>query len=175
MGGEEPQIMTLLTGADERPGLRCLTASVDVESPAEEAFALLCSVEKWPVWLSVLRSSRLVDTAVPIQVGSEVIVRSSLPGDEEQLYEVDAFITNYHLSLVGAYSLRRRLDFRIERKTSRSKVHVRLLYPAYHGRVGALLDRWRHGRKLNAALSDALVHFKGLVEYRRDEPALADL
>ncbi len=167
--------MAVVTGVPERPGLRSFSASVDVETSAEEAFALLCAVEKWPVWLAFLRSSRLSKPTIPLALGSEVIVRASLPGDEEQIYEVDAFIANYHLSLVGAYSVRRRLDFRIEQKTSRSKVHVRFSYPAYHGRIGALVDQWRHGRRFRAALDDALVHFKGLVEYRRDEPALADL
>ena len=167
--------MAVVTGASERPGLRSLGASVDVETSAEDAFTLLCAVEKWPVWLSFLRSARLADPNEPLRVGSEVIVRSTLPGDAEQLYEVDAYITNFHLSLVGAYSLRRRLDFRIEQKTARAKVHVRLLYPAYHGRFGLLIDRLARGRKLAAALDDALVHFKGLVEYRRDDPVLADL
>jgi len=167
--------MTVIAGVPERPGLRSFSASVDVESSAEDAFALLCAVEKWPVWLSFLRSSRLSAPGSALRVGSEVIVRSSLPGEEEQLYEVDALITNYHLSLVGAYSVRRRLDFRIERKTSRSKVHVRFSYPAYYGRIGVLVDRWRHGRRFTTALNDALVHFKGLVEYRRDEPVLADI
>ncbi|MBV8373682.1 MAG: hypothetical protein JOY69_10500 [Candidatus Eremiobacteraeota bacterium] len=156
-------------------GRRPLYASLDVDSSAEEAFALLCAVEKWPVWLSFLRSARHATPGAPFGLGSEVIVRSSLPGEEEQLYEVDAFVENYHLSLVGAFSVRRRLDFRIERRTTRSRVHVRLSYPAYHGRFGALMDTWRHGRKLAAALDDALVHFKGLVEYRRDDPILADL
>ncbi|HZY99567.1 MAG TPA: hypothetical protein VFE36_08335 [Candidatus Baltobacteraceae bacterium] len=172
---DEAPDMAVVTGAPERPGLRSFSASVDVETSAEDAFALLCAVEKWPVWLSFLRSSRLGSPTTSIALGSEVIVRSSLPGEEEQIYEVDAFVTNFHLSLVGAYSVRRRLDFRIERKTTRSKVHVRLSYPAYHGRIGALVDHWRHGRRFTTALDDALVHFKGLVEYRRDEPALADV
>jgi len=172
---DEGGVMAVVTGAPERPGLRSFSASVDVETSAEEAFALLCAVEKWPVWLSFLRSSRPSNPATPLALGSEVVVRSSLPGDEEQIYEVDGFITNFHLSLVGAYSVRRRLDFRIERKTTRSKVHVRFTYPAYHGRIGALLDHWRHGRRFSTALDDALIHFKGLVEYRSDEPALADL
>jgi hypothetical protein len=166
--------MTVVASVPDRPGLRSFSASVDVETSAEEAFALICAVEKWPVWLSFVRTSRLLNPAAPVHVGSEVIVRSSLPGDEEQLYEVDGFITNYHLSLVGAYSVRRRLDFRIERKTSRAKVHVRLTYPAYHGRIGALFDQWRHGKRFTTALNDALVHFKGLVEYRRDDPALGE-
>jgi len=156
-------------------GRRPLYASLEVDSSAEEAFALFCAVEKWPVWLSFLRSARLVHPSQAIGIGSEVVVRSSVAGEEEQLYEVDAFMTNYHFSLVGAYSVRRRLDFRIERRTSCARVHVRLAYPAYHGRFGAFVDDWRRGRKLAAALEDALVHFKGLVEYRRDDPVLADL
>jgi uncharacterized membrane protein len=165
---------TTASGA-ERLSMATHAASLDVETPAEEAFALLCAVEKWPVWLSFLRSARLAEPSARLAIGSEVILRSSLPGDEEQLYEVDAFIENYHLSLVGAYSIRRRLDFRVERKTTRSKIHVRLAYPAYYGRMGVWLDRLRRGRKLATALEDALVHFKGLVEYRRDDPILADL
>jgi hypothetical protein len=167
--------MAIVADPQARRGLRLLSASLDIESSPEEAFALLCAVEKWPVWLSFLRSARLAEPTASIGPGAEVIVRSSVPGDEEQLYEVDAYIENFHLSLVGAYSVRRRIDFRIERKTSRSKLHVRLAYPAYHGRLGELLDRWRHGRRLRTALDDGLVHFKGLVEYRRDEPILADL
>ncbi|HVA26588.1 MAG TPA: hypothetical protein VNF68_00300 [Candidatus Baltobacteraceae bacterium] len=167
--------MAIVTDALARPGLRSFSASLDIDTPVEDAFALLCAVEKWPVWLSFLRSAKLADPASPLALGSEVIVRSSLPGDEEQLYEVDQFIRNFHLSLVGAYSVRRRLDFRIEQKTSYAKVHVKLSYPAYGGRVGALVDHLRHARRLERSLDDALVHFKGLVEYRTVDGLLGDL
>jgi uncharacterized membrane protein len=167
--------MAIVTDAHARPGLRSFSASLDIDTDAEDAFALLCSVEKWPVWLSFLRSAKLVEPSSPLGLGSEVLIRSTLPGEEEQLYEVDQYIANYHLSLVGAFSVRRQLDFRIERKTSRSKLHVKLTYPAYHGRLGAMMDQWKHGRKLDRALDDALTHFKGLVEYRRDDGLLADL
>lgn len=154
-------------------GLQSHSASLDLDCSAEEAFELLCAVEKWPVWLSFLRSASRVDSR-PLTLGSEVAIRSWLPGEEEQLFEVDDFISNYRLSLVGAFSLRRRLDFRIERRTSRSRLNVRLAYPAYHGRLGGLLDRWQRGRRLSSALDDSLVHFKGLVEYQRDAAVLAD-
>lgn len=156
--------MAIVTDALARPGLRSYSASLDVESPVEDVFALLCAVEKWPVWLPFLRSASLADPASPLIVGSEVIVRSSLPGETEQRFEVDQLIANYHLSLVGVYSLRRRLDFRIEQKTSRSKVHVKLSYPAYGGRVGVMIDAWKHGRRLEQGLDEALVHFKGMLE-----------
>jgi uncharacterized membrane protein len=161
--------MAIMTDALARPGLRSYSASLDIDSPVEDAFALLCAVEKWPVWLSFIRSAKSAQPSSPLTVGSEVVVRSTLPGDEEELYEVDQFITNYHLSLVGAYSVRRRLDFRIERKTSRARLHVKLTYPAYGGRVGVIVDSWRNGRKLERVLDEALVHFKGLVEYRASE------
>ncbi|HEY8321407.1 MAG TPA: hypothetical protein VIG46_06425 [Candidatus Baltobacteraceae bacterium] len=165
-----------MSDALEVRGLRSLSGSLDIETSAEDAFALLAEVEKWPVWLSFLRSARLVDPKRPLALGSEVVLRSSIPGEEEQLYEVDGLIGNYHLSLVGAYSVRRRIDFRIERKTSRAKVHVKLTYPAYHGRLGAWVDQLRHGRKLNAALNHSLVLFRGMVEYHREPDAcLAEL
>ena len=156
------------------PGLQSHSASLDLNCSAEEAFALLCAVEKWPVWLSFLRSARRNAPNGELGIGSEVVIRSSLPGAEEELYEVDGLIANYRLSLVGAFSLRRRLEFRIERRTSCSKLHVRLAYPAYHGRLGTMLQRLQRGRRVASALDDSLVHFKGLVEFKRDEPVLAD-
>jgi hypothetical protein len=155
-------------------GSQTHSASLDLDCSVEDAFALLCAVEKWPVWLAFLRSARRASSEGELVVGTEVAIRSSLPGDEEELYEVDALIANYRLSLVGAYSLRRRIEFRIERRTTCSRLHVRLCYPAYHGRFGSLLDRWQRGRRVASALDDSLVHFKGLVEYNRDAAVLAD-
>ena len=149
-----------------------LMHAVDLQSTPETVFALLCAVEKWPVWLSFLRSARLADPGKPVGPGSEVIVRSSIPGEAEELYEVDQYIDNYMLSLVGAYSVRRRLDFRIERKTTRSKMAVRVEYPAYGGKLAALVDRLTARRKLSGALQDSLLHFKGLVEYRQESDVL---
>lgn len=152
-----------------RPGTRLLTAAVDVQAAAETAFALLCAVDKWPVWLGFLRRAELLDQGSPLGLGSEVLLRSAVPGQEEQLFEVDHFISNHQLSLVGAFSVRRRLDFRIERKTSRCKLHARLEYPAYGGRLGVLYDALRSGRKLATQLEESLVHFKHLAEYDHSE------
>jgi uncharacterized membrane protein len=157
--------MAISRDAVPRPGTRSLTAAVDIQAPAETTFSLLCTVEKWPVWLSFLRTAELIDAESPIMVGTEIKVRSSVPGDEEQLFEIDHFISNYQLSLVGAYSTRRRIDFRLERKTTRCKLHARVEYPAYGGRLGALYDAIRIGRKLATQLDESLVHFKHLVEY----------
>lgn len=158
----------------DRPSGRAIHRAQDVASPAATAFARVCEVEKWPVWLSFLRSARLTEPHLPFREGSEVAIRSNVPGDDEELFEVDRFIPGHHLSLVGAFSCRRRIDFRIEQKSERSKIVVRMDYPTYGGVMGALFDRFTRRRKLDTALGDSLLHFKGLVEFEREDGILAD-
>jgi len=158
----------------DRPSTRAIHRAQDVASPAATAFARLCEVEKWPVWLSFLRSVRLTEPHIPFGEGSEVAIRSNVPGEEEELFEVDRFIDGHHVSLVGAFSCRRRIDFRVEQKSERSKVVVRLDYPTYGGIVAALVDRFTRRRRLELALGNSLLHFKGLVEFEREDGVLAD-
>jgi len=165
--------MALPNVSFERPPTRGILRSQDVATSAEAAFNLVCEVEKWPVWLSFLRSARRIGST-PICLGSEIAIRSAIPGDEEELFEVDQFIEGHMLSLVGAYSVRRRIDLRVERKTERSKIVVRVDYPTYGGVLGAFLDRMTHRRKLDGALGDSLVHFKGLVEFEHHGDAVLE-
>jgi len=168
--------MVVSNGSAERPSPNALHCSQDLASSPEAAFALICEVEKWPVWLSCLRTARRLDETVPFGLGSEVAIRGKLAGDEEDLYEVDQYLEGHIVSLVGAFSLRRRIDFRIERKSRNSKIVVRVDYPSYGGVVGALIDRLGPRRRLDRDLADSLAHFKGLVEFKdvpRDE-LLAD-
>lgn len=157
--------MALSSVSVDRPSPRAVHRCQDVASPAKTAFDLVCEVEKWPVWLSFLRSARRLEPSEPLGTGSEVAIRANLPGGEEELFEVDRFIPGHQLSLVGAFSCRRRIDLRIEQKSERSKLVVRVDYPTYGGALGALLDRFTRRRKLDVALSDSLIHFKGLCEF----------
>jgi hypothetical protein len=166
--------MALPSVSLDRPSARALHRCQDVASPARTAFDLVCEVEKWPVWLSFVRSARRVNPGLPLALGSEVALRSHMPGEDEELFEVDRFIPGHQLSLVGAYSIRRRIDVRVESKSERSKLVVRVDYPTYGGVLGALVDRITRRRKLEIALSDSLIHFKGLCEYDRGPDALLD-
>ncbi|GAC1580987.1 MAG: hypothetical protein NVS3B7_15820 [Candidatus Elarobacter sp.] len=157
--------MALSSVSLDRPSPRALHRCQDVASPAKTAFDLVCEVEKWPVWLSFLRSARRIEPSEPLGLGSEVAIRANLPGEDEELFEVDRFIPGHQLSLVGAFSCRRRIDIRIEQKSERSKLVVRVDYPTYGGILGALVDRFTRRRKLDIALSDSLIHFKGLCEF----------
>jgi hypothetical protein len=121
-----------------------------------------------------LRSARRTEPQLPFALGSEIAIRSQMPGDDEELFEVDRFIAGHHISLVGVFSCRRRIDFRIEQKSDRSKIVVRVDYPTYGGMLGALVDRFTRRRKLAGALAESLLHFKGLVEFEREDGTLVD-
>jgi uncharacterized membrane protein len=151
-----------------------VVASTDLAVPAPMAFALLRAIEKWPVWLSFLRSARRVD-AEPLGEGSEIAIRSAIPGEDEELFEVERFVDGHMVSLVGAYSTRRRIDMRIEGKTSRSKLVVRIDYPTYGGVLPALVDRLTARRRIESQLADSLQYFKGLVESDAGASELAPL
>ena len=157
----------------DRPSPRALHSSQDLASPAPTAFDLLCEVEKWPVWLSFVRSARRLG-AEPLGPGSEIALRSEFLGPDEEVFEVDRYVPGHHLSLVGAYSIRRRIDLRLESKTERSKLVVRVDYPTYGGAVGKLVDRFTRRRKLEQLLDASLVHFKGLCEFDQSQAILDD-
>ena len=164
--------MALPSVSLDRPSARALHRSQDVASPARTAFDLVCEVEKWPVWLSFVRSSRRGMADQPLGLGSEVGLCSPYFGTGEELFEVDRFVEGHQISLVGAFSIRRRIDIRIEQKSERSKVVVRVDYPTYGGVLGKLLDQFTKRRRLEVALSDSLIHFKGLCEFDRGPDAL---
>ena len=135
---------------------------IDLPAMPEEAFALLCAVEKWPAWLPLVRSAEL--RSAQLALGSEILVRLREPRDEEQLFELDRFISNHCLTLVGAFSSRRRIDFRIERQSNRARLRISWHYPTYHGALGRLLARIRRGRQIAVALDRAAAQFLGLLE-----------
>jgi len=174
----EPRTMLALHSPEARPApgtpVATLCRSQDIVADPAAAYRLICEVEKWPVWLSFLTSARRLQPG-PLRLGSEVAIRGAIPGAAEELYEVDAFLEGHIVSLVGAYSVRRRIDFRVERIGPRLRVVARLHYPAYGGMLGSLLDRMTARRRLDSALGESLVHLKGLVEYQGGpEEALTD-
>ena len=164
--------MALPSVSLDRPSPRALLSSADLASPARTAFDLVCEVEKWPVWLSFIRTARRVAADAPLTLGSEVAIRSDSLGEGEELFEVERFIPGHQLSLVGAYSIRRRIDIRIESKTEHCKVVVRIDYPTYGGILGKLIDRLTRRRHLSLALGESMIHFKWLCEYNRDPQAI---
>lgn len=140
-------------------------ASEEIVADAGAAFALLCEVEKWPVWLALARSARRVDGEAPLAVGSEIAMHVPLLDRDEELFVVERLIIGHLLRLESAYSCRRSWEFRIERKGAKARITVDLAYPSYGGWFGAQLDRLFRRRKAGAQLAASVMHFKGLVEF----------
>ncbi|MDH2909123.1 MAG: hypothetical protein PXZ07_03305 [Candidatus Eremiobacteraeota bacterium] len=156
--------MDVYRSEDLPRGCAHFEAAVDLPAIPEEAFALLCAVEKWPAWLPLVRSAQRQLGAGPLALGDEVLLRLGEPRDEEQLFEVRRLVGNYCLTLVGAYSTRRRIDFRLERQSNRARLRVAWLYPTYHGAMGSALDHLLRGRAVAAMLDRATMQFRGLLE-----------
>ncbi len=155
--------MDVYRSEDLPRGCAHFEAAIDLPAIPEEAFALLCTVEKWPAWLPLVRSAQRQREGA-LALGDEVLLRLGEPRDEEQLFEVRRLVTNYCLTLVGAYSTRRRIDFRLERQSNRARLRVAWLYPTYHGAMGSAVDRLLRGRAVAGMLDRATMQFRGLLE-----------
>jgi len=148
----------------------------DLDVPAEIAFDLICAVEKWPVWLSLIDHARPADYTPRVALGSDIVLRSTRLRLDDHIFEVADLVAPHRLTIVDAFSERRRLEFRIEQRGERSRMTLRIGYPTYGGAIGRAYDRLFVKRNLETALAHALVHFKSLVEYeQRPEAMLGDL
>ena len=140
------------------------------------AFARVCELEKWPVWFSLATSVRRVERgAATLACGDEVALRSSIPGEPEEIYAVDQLVPDRRLVLVGIYSLRRRIEITVEPCGAYAQIELSVGYPIYGGAVGIFADGLRRRRRLQRMLAASLLDFKALVEYRTDDVALGDL
>ena len=150
-------------------------ASEEIVSDAGAAFALLCEVEKWPVWLSLVRRASRLDGDRPLSLGSEIVMVAPLLGRGEEIFVVERFLQGHLLHLESAYSCRRSWEFRIERKGSKTRLTAALAYATYGGQLGAQLDRFTRRRTAERELGASVVHFKGLVEFENHpDRVLAD-
>jgi len=146
-----------------------LVASEDLNVSAEIAFSRICSVQTWPVWLSFVKRAELDDHASVLSYSSDVILASDLSDGKEEVFEVEELIAPYLLTLVGAFSCRRRIQFRVESKGDISRVVVKIAYSTYGGLLRKYADHLTFRRKLHSSLSQSLQTFKGLVEHDATE------
>ncbi len=142
-----------------------LVATEELTVSPEIAFSRICSISTWPVWLSFVRRAELNDRTSELTHSSDVLLASDLSEGAEEVFEVEELIKPYLLTLVGAFSCRRRIQFRIEAKNKLAKVIVKIAYPRRGGLFYKPFDGFMQRRKLNAALVHSLQTFKGLVEH----------
>ena len=146
-----------------------LVATEELNVSADIAFSRICAVQTWPVWLSFVKRAELEDRTSLLTHDSDILLLSDLFDGKEEVFEVEELIEPYLLTLVGAFSCRRRIQFRVESKNEISRVIVKIAYPTYGGIVRKYTDRLMFRRKLHTALAQSLQTFKGLVEHDATE------
>ena len=142
-----------------------LVATEELHVSAEIAFARICSIKTWPVWLSFVKRAELEDPGNTLTHQSDIVLLSELFDGKEEVFEVEELIEPYLLTLVGAFSCRRRIQFRVERKDDISRLIVKIAYPSYGNLIGRYTERFMFRRKMQTVLTESLQTFKGLVEH----------
>jgi len=148
-----------------------LVASENLSVSAEIAFSRICSIHTWPVWLSFVRRAEFDGYPGLLTQASDILLSSDLSDGKEEVFEVEELIEPYLLTLVGAFSCRRRIQFRIERKDAASRLTVRIAYVSHGGLLRGVLARFIARRKLHNLLTLSLQTFKSLVEHDAVERA----
>jgi hypothetical protein len=148
-----------------------LVASENLSVSAEIAFSRICSIQTWPVWLSFVRRAEFDGYPGLLTQASDIVLASDLSAGMEEVFEVEELIEPYLLTLVGAFSCRRRIQFRVDRKDDVSRLTVRIAYSRQGGLLQGFVARFLSRRKLNGLLAQSLQTFKSLVEHDAEERA----
>jgi hypothetical protein len=146
-----------------------LVASEKLNVSADIAFSRICSIQTWPVWLSFVKRAELDGYPGVLTTSSDILLASDLSDGKEEVFEVEELIEPYLLTLVGAFSCRRRIQFRVESQDDVSKVIVKIAYVTHGGLLQKYADYLTSRRKLHSALVQSLQTFKALVEHDATE------
>lgn len=136
----------------------------DIRAPAEAVFASVCDLERWPAWFGPVVSA-VCEDARPLGVGARVcLCLADGRRRRQEEFEVTRFIRNAFLSLEAAYSAARRIDFRVERRGSSTRLGCMVGYPVFGGAVPALYHHAVGRRRLRRAVHESLVRIRHIIE-----------
>lgn len=148
--------------------------AVDIAAPAEHVFERVSDLTHWPAWFGcVVSASQPQDQALGLGVEIHVCMHAGRRRWQETL-EVTRFITNAFLSFEALYSTARRIDFRVERRGSITRLCCAVGYPVYGGLAPAIYDVLIGRRKVRSGVRDSLVHLKNIVEEKVGTAVAAD-
>ena len=137
---------------------------VDVAVPVESVFAFVTDIARWPVWISSVVCAEHPQSR-PAALDEEFLLCLSAGRKRwHETFEVKRFVRNAFLSLEGAYSAARRIDFRFEQRGAMTRVGCSMGYPLFGGFVSACIDRAFRRRRVRHELRDSLTRLKGLLE-----------
>jgi hypothetical protein len=147
---------------------------VDVAVPVENAFAFVTDISRWPVWISSVVCAQHPQSG-PVAVDEEFLLCLHAGRKRwHETFEVTRLVQNAFLSLEGAFSAARRIDFRFEQRGSVTRVACSMGYPLFGGFVSAWIDRAFRRRRVRHELRDSLQRLKGLLEERVESTAVGE-
>lgn len=144
---------------------------VDIAAPAERAFDFVADISRWPVWFSPVVSAQHPES-LPVALDEELLLCLHCGRRRwHESFEVTRFVRNAFLSLEGAFSAARRIDFRFEQRAAHTRIACTIGYPVF-GIVPAIVDAAIGRHRVKRELRDSLAHLKGLLEHQV-EPGMA--
>jgi uncharacterized membrane protein len=150
------------------------TDHVDVAVPVENAFEFVTDISRWPVWISSVVCAQHPQS-LPVAMDEELLLCLHTGRRRwHETFEVTRFVHNAFLSLEGAFSAARRIDFRFEQRGSFTRVGCAMGYPVFGGFVSAWIDRAFRRRRVRRELRDSLMRLKGLLEERVESMAVGE-
>ena len=146
---------------------------IDVSVPAESAFSFIADISRWPVWMSSVVCAEHPQS-LPLALREEVLLCLQAGKKRRQeTFEVTRFVANAFLSLEGAYSAARRIDFRFEQRGPSTRIAYAIGYPVF-GLAAAWIDGALRRRRVRSELRESLQRLKGLLEERGESEALGE-
>ena len=148
------------------------TDHIDVSVNAERAFSAVVDIARWPVWFSSVVCAQHPE-ALPVALGEELSVCLNAGKRRwRETFEVSRFVRNAFLSLEGAFSAARRIDFRFEQRGPLTRIASSIGYRVFGGPLATAFDAAFKRRRVRADLRESLLRLKSLLE-EAPEPALA--
>lgn len=147
---------------------------VDVSVPVERCFSFVSDISRWPVWISSIVSAQHPE-ARPVAIDEELLLCLHAGKKRwHEHFEVTRFVRNAFLSLEGAYSAARRIDFRFEQRGRQTRVACAIGYPLFGGILTKWLDAMSRRRRVQRELRDSLTRLKGLLEEHVESATIDD-
>lgn len=116
------------------------SSHVDISAPVERVFDFVSEIAKWPVWFGFIVSAQQPDHR-PLALKEEIhLCLHARRRRWHEAFEVTRLVRNAFLSIEGAYSTSRRIDFRFEQRGGHTRVACAVGYPVYGGWIPALAD-----------------------------------
>jgi uncharacterized membrane protein len=145
------------------------TDHIDVAVPADRVYGFAVDISRWPLWFSPVVCAQHPD-GCDLAVNQELLLCLHAGRRRwQERFEVTRLVSNAFLSLEGAYSAARRIDFRFEQRGAQTRVACSIGYRVFGGALAGMLDAVFRRPRVRNEVRDSLHRLKGLLEERAEQ------